>query len=442
MKCGTCGAELIGNAKFCPSCGTATASAPPKSGLADKVPPASANEGANMLVVPDVPLSPPASGASVNPFAATAPPGSSLPSRSPSSDALKAAGAAVPSNARPIAIESKSDSSAPAPLSPRAVSPLAVSNGISGRTPFQEAVEKARQAVPASTQPKKKTQGTQLMVNAPKLPAAAAAARAEAESPAEAPPEETKKRAVPKTVAMSPAPRSAVSGVGGGAPPSGVGAAPQSALAPSGQGPAPQSMLAQSGQGAAPQSMLAQSGQGSAPQSMLAPSGQGQGAVPQSMLAPSGQGQGPAPQSMLAPNSYVAAPGSVLGGAPNSYIAAPGSAIGGAPGSAIGGAPGSVPPGALGQQFQQHATPNPYAQHPAQLAPYQQPPSAAYPPPQWGAPPPGYGFQIVPGARVQVTWSNGQRYPATVSQVNGPQCLVVFPDGQQHWVQLQYLSPG
>jgi hypothetical protein len=52
----------------------------------------------------------------------------------------------------------------------------------------------------------------------------------------------------------------------------------------------------------------------------------------------------------------------------------------------------------------------------------------------------GYGFP--PGARVHVTWSNGQRYPATVSQVNGTQCLVVFPDGQQHWVEMQFLSPG
>lgn len=47
-----------------------------------------------------------------------------------------------------------------------------------------------------------------------------------------------------------------------------------------------------------------------------------------------------------------------------------------------------------------------------------------------------------PGARVLVAWSNGQRYPATVSQVNGSQCHVVFPDGQQHWVDMMYLSPA
>ena len=47
---------------------------------------------------------------------------------------------------------------------------------------------------------------------------------------------------------------------------------------------------------------------------------------------------------------------------------------------------------------------------------------------------------VVPGARVNVTWSNGQRYPATVNQINGPRCLVVFPDGQQHWVESQFVT--
>ena len=57
----------------------------------------------------------------------------------------------------------------------------------------------------------------------------------------------------------------------------------------------------------------------------------------------------------------------------------------------------------------------------------------------WGAP---AGFGYAPGARVNVTWSNGQRYPATVSQISGTQVLVVFPDGQQHWVEMHYLSPA
>jgi len=230
-----------------------------------------------------------------------------------------------------------------------------------------------------------------MMVNAPKRPGA----KDPPADAAAAPPsiDEPKKRAVPKTIAMTPPQHQA----------------PQSVVAP-GSG---------SGLGNA------------APNSVIAPSGGGAGAAPQSVIAPSGHG------------------GAFGGGAPNSYVASQG-VYGGA-------APGSVPPGALGQQFQQHApmqqAPHsaygqPSQQHASQqhapqpLAPYQQPPAAAYPPPQWGAAPPSYGFQYAPGSRVQVTWSNGQRYPATVSQINGLQCLVVFPDGQQHWVQLQYLTPG
>jgi hypothetical protein len=87
-----------------------------------------------------------------------------------------------------------------------------------------------------------------------------------------------------------------------------------------------------------------------------------------------------------------------------------------------------------------HATP--YAHHPQagignwgwNGAPPAMQPQAAAPYP--------YSFGYAPGSRVQVTWSNGQRYPATVSQVSGTQCLVVFPDGQQHWVEMQYLSPS
>jgi hypothetical protein len=41
-----------------------------------------------------------------------------------------------------------------------------------------------------------------------------------------------------------------------------------------------------------------------------------------------------------------------------------------------------------------------------------------------------------------VTWSNGQRYSGTIHHVSGTQCLVVFPDGQQHWIQMQYIAPG
>jgi len=98
--------------------------------------------------------------------------------------------------------------------------------------------------------------------------------------------------------------------------------------------------------------------------------------------------------------------------------------------------------------------PTPYGAHNPQPAPAY-PAHAGSPygapgvPPAAGSapapPPPGayaYGFNYAPGSRVTVTWSNGQRYPGTVQQVTGSSCLVVFPDGQQHWVEMQYLAPA
>jgi hypothetical protein len=46
------------------------------------------------------------------------------------------------------------------------------------------------------------------------------------------------------------------------------------------------------------------------------------------------------------------------------------------------------------------------------------------------------------GARVLVQWADGNRYPATVQQAATGHCLVVFPNGHQQWVELQYLSTG
>jgi len=53
-------------------------------------------------------------------------------------------------------------------------------------------------------------------------------------------------------------------------------------------------------------------------------------------------------------------------------------------------------------------------------------------------PPPTFGA----GARVLVQWADGNRYPATVQQSAGGQCLVIFPNGQQQWVAVQYLTSG
>jgi hypothetical protein len=88
----------------------------------------------------------------------------------------------------------------------------------------------------------------------------------------------------------------------------------------------------------------------------------------------------------------------------------------------------------------------PFPQGVPQVAPYagqyvpygvqvQAPPPAQPPSPQA---PPAFG----PGARVLVQWADGNRYPATVQQAVNGQCLVVFPNGQQQWVGMQYLSPG
>jgi hypothetical protein len=51
----------------------------------------------------------------------------------------------------------------------------------------------------------------------------------------------------------------------------------------------------------------------------------------------------------------------------------------------------------------------------------------------------GAATHFGPGARVLVQWADGNRYPATVQQQNGSQCLVSFPDGRTQWVEAQYL---
>jgi hypothetical protein len=70
--------------------------------------------------------------------------------------------------------------------------------------------------------------------------------------------------------------------------------------------------------------------------------------------------------------------------------------------------------------------------------------SEAPPPPEKDAePPPSKEWEpaapkFADGARVDVVWSDGQRYPATV-RTSG--CLVKFDDGQEHWIPLESLAP-
>jgi len=66
------------------------------------------------------------------------------------------------------------------------------------------------------------------------------------------------------------------------------------------------------------------------------------------------------------------------------------------------------------------------------------PPSGPGPFVQQAPVPHGFG----PGALVLVHWADGNRYPGTVLQVAGTQLLVSFPNGQQHWVDMKYVSSG
>ena len=48
----------------------------------------------------------------------------------------------------------------------------------------------------------------------------------------------------------------------------------------------------------------------------------------------------------------------------------------------------------------------------------------------------------VAGALVLVHWADGNRYPATVLHATATHVLVVFPTGQQQWIDVRYVSTG
>ncbi len=50
------------------------------------------------------------------------------------------------------------------------------------------------------------------------------------------------------------------------------------------------------------------------------------------------------------------------------------------------------------------------------------------------------GFSV--GSRVLVQWSDGKRYPGTVTASQGGQVEVAFPDGRRVWVAQAYVSFG
>lgn len=54
----------------------------------------------------------------------------------------------------------------------------------------------------------------------------------------------------------------------------------------------------------------------------------------------------------------------------------------------------------------------------------------------------GGGSALIVGRAVLVQWSDGNKYPATILQVHGNQCQIVFQNGQNMWVENQHLTPA
>lgn len=53
------------------------------------------------------------------------------------------------------------------------------------------------------------------------------------------------------------------------------------------------------------------------------------------------------------------------------------------------------------------------------------------------------GTGLIMGRQVLVQWSDGNKYPATIIQLNGnTHCQIVFPDGRNMWVENQFLTPA
>jgi hypothetical protein len=87
------------------------------------------------------------------------------------------------------------------------------------------------------------------------------------------------------------------------------------------------------------------------------------------------------------------------------------------------------------QGYGQPAQPQGYGQ-PAQPQGYGQPAQ-----PQGYGPPPAQGG-FAPGAHVLVVWQDGNRYPATVVQMQNGHYLCAMQDGQQHWVPPTNVVPA
>jgi hypothetical protein len=416
VHCAKCGAELIGSRKFCAACGTPAGDPRSPAASTGQAPVASSRAPA----APAAPGSAPGSGPAiqyapaptsrVNPFAQTAGP----------ANTVRASDYGPP----PASIPPEFGTTTPgvgAPSAAPQVSPLAISNVMSQRGAFENAItagpeEAAAAAVglfpvvppqppsdPAQSSKRGAVPGTQLMPSIANPPTQGDAPGA---APAGSGPPAPVAKRPDRTQLLGAIPAGMIPRPGAPAPAS----VAHSAAAPSGaahSGVAPSGGAA-SGPAAAP---------GSGPSLPQAPAMQ-QPAMQQQQQQPP-----PPPQSAYQPPPQPQPPQPpppAWNPAAPSYPQTP-------------------------QAMQPQPVPMPYAAAPPPpAAPYAQQPQATQPP-QPQLPPqaqPGYVFGYPPGSRVTVTWSNGQRYPGTVQQVSGSQCLVVFPDGQHHWVEMQYVAPA
>jgi hypothetical protein len=396
--CAKCGAELIGSRKFCAACGTP---------VGDPRSPAASTGQAPATAAPYAAMSAPdyasAPVSQVNPFAQTAGPGMKVRASDYGPPLAPTAPGSAPGSVPGEILSTTPGVGGPIPGSQ--VSPLAISNVASSRDAYKEAV---------------------------------AAALGQAAAPAAPPPPVAKRGSIPGTEIMPSFANPPLAAPSPGSEPSpGAGGTRQERTHVLAAFPGSPSSLP-----GAPSMPSAPSGQGAhGGQPVNAPAVPGYSQQPPTASTLPSYGQQP-PNAPPAP-SYAqppAAPPVIAQPPPAPFIHTP-----------AGAQPPYVPP--------QPPPPPPYPSQPSQQPPMQgwnaaapapyMPPqapvpygaAAPYPPAQ---PPPGYGygFGYAPGSRVTVTWSNGQRYPGTVQQVSGTQCLVVFPDGQQHWIEMQYVAPG
>jgi hypothetical protein len=158
------------------------------------------------------------------------------------------------------------------------------------------------------------------------------------------------------------------------------------------------------------------------------------------------------------------------GGAPRPVAIGGGAPAQAAPNAVSGAMPGAVPPPGYGQQPAYGAAPGyaqpgapVYGQQPGAPAYGQQPGAPAYgQQPNYNQQAAQFGNEVgnafsafgsalgsfvngavagfLPGSPVMVQWSDGQRYPGTVTTSQAGQVQVAFPDGRQVWVPQQFVS--